>query len=150
MAQIADIVAFDGESTPVSHTFYADHVEYAGGDLTARYEEKVAGVPAYAQGTVSLTRRKVKSGMVRSALRVNIHSLEQASGSNLAGYTAPPKVANTDSYELVQWWAPRSVYQGRQNVRTIARNILNNATTTQTPSTAGFTYDAQVRDIWPN
>jgi len=150
MAQIADIIAFDGESTPVQHTFYADHVEYVNGDLTAYYEEKVANVPAYAQGTALLTRRKVKSGMVRSALRVNIHALEQAAGQNLAGYTAPPKVANTDSYEMVQWWAPRSISQGRQNVRTLAKNIINGQTTTQTPTTSGFFYDAQVRDIWPN
>lgn len=150
MAALADIVAFDGESTPVSHTFYADHVEYTGSDLVALWSEKVVGVPEYAQGTATLTRKKVASGMTRVAFRVNLPVMESVSGANLAGYTAAPKVAYVDSCEDVQWIHPRSLQQGRNNVRSLLLNVRRNVSTTYGAITAGLLYDAQVRMVFPN
>lgn len=150
MAQIADITVYDGEATPVAHTFYADHVEYSGSDLTALYAEKVPGVPEYAQGTILLSRKKVGSGMIRAACRVNLPVMESVAGQNLSGYTAAPKVAYVDSNEDVQWSHPRSLAQGRQNAKQIMRNLLANLSTTQPATTAGFIHDAFVRNVWPN
>jgi hypothetical protein len=150
MAAIADIVAYDGESTPVLHTFYADHVEYTGNDLIALWSEKVVGVPEYAQGTIRLSKKKVASGMVRVGLRVDLPVMESVSGQNLSGYTAAPKVAYVDSSEQVQWVHARSLAQGRNNTRWILRNVTCNATASNTPITSGFVYDAIVRLVFPS
>lgn len=150
MAQQANIVAFDGESTPVSHTFVADHVEYTGADLQAFWQEKTAGVPEYAQGTMILSRRKVNSGLTRIGLRVNLPVMESVSGANLSGYTAAPKVAYTDAAEYVQWVHPRSLAAGRRNVKAIVTNLLRDYALTAVPATSGVLYDACVQIIFPN
>ena len=150
MAALADITAYDGESTPVAHVFYADHVEYDGNNLQALWAEKVAGVPEYAQGTMALSKKKVASGMTRVGIRVNLPVMESVSGANLSGYTAAPKVAYVDSSEQVQWIHSRSLAQGRQNSRNILRNVVGNNATTATPITTGMVYDAFVRLVFPN
>lgn len=150
MAAIADITAYDGESTPVAHVFYADHVEYDGNNLQALWGEKVAGVPEYAQGTMTLSKKKVASGMTRVGLRVNLPVLESVSGANLSGYTAAPKVAYVDSSEQVQWVHSRSLAQGRQNSRQLLRNVAGNNSSTATPVSTGMAYDAFVRLVFPN
>lgn len=150
MAAIADVTVYDGEASPLPHVFYADHVEYTGNDLVALWVEKVAGVPEYAQGTLTLSRKKVSSGMLRIACRVNLPVMESVSGQNLSGYTAAPKVAYTDSNEDVQWVHPRSLQQGRQNTRTIVRNLLTGTNASQTPISAGLLYDAMCRLVFPN
>lgn len=150
MAQQANIVAFDGESTPVSHTFVADHVEYTGADLQAFWQEKTAGVPEYAQGSLILSRRKVNSGLTRIGLRVNLPVMESVSGANLSGYTAAPKVAYTDAAEYVQWVHPRSLSAGRKNVKAIVTNILRDNASTAAAISTGPLYDACVQIIFPN
>lgn len=150
MAALADLAVYDGESTPVLHTFVADHVEYTGSDLIATWQEKVVGVPEYAQGTIVLTRRKASSGMVRVGMKVNLPVMESVSGQNLSGYTAAPKVAYVDSYEGVQWVHSRSLAIGRQNAKSIFRYLISNAVATTPAITAGVLYDAQVRLVFPN
>lgn len=150
MAAQADLTAYDGEASPVAHVFVADHVEYTGTDLQAFWQEKTVGVPEYAQGSVILTRRKVNSGLTRIGLMVKLPVMESVSGSNPSGYTAAPKVAYVDSYEGVQWVHPRSLAIGRQNVKSIFRNLLNSNVTTTAAVGAGFLYDAQVRLVFPN
>lgn len=150
MAALADIIAFDGETTPVSHTFVADHVEYNGNDLSAHWCEKIAGVPEYAQGSAVLTKKKVGSGMTRIGFRFNLPVMEGVNGANLAGYTAPAKVAYVDSHESVQWVHPRSIAQGRQNVKSLMRNAWYNSSVSSTAAVAsGLAYDAQVRLVFP-
>jgi len=150
MAAIADIIAYDGESTPVAHTFVADHVEYTGNDLLALWSEKTVGVPESAQGTMQLSKKKVASGMIRVGLRVNLPVMESVSGQNLSGYTAAPKVAYVDSSEQVQWVHTRSLAQGRQNSRQVLRNVTGNNSSTATPVSTGMAYDAFVRLVFPS
>lgn len=150
MAALADVVAYDGETTPVAHTFVADHVEYSGSDLVALYCEKTPGVPEYAQGTIALTKKKVNNGNIRVGCRVNIPVMESVNGANLSGYTAAPKVAYVDSYEGVQWIHPRSLAQGRLNVKSIFTNVLRGLSSSQTPVGSGLLHDAQVRLIFPS
>jgi len=150
MAAMADITAYDGESTPVAHVFVADHVEYSGSDLSAHWQEKTVGVPEYAQGTLLLSRKKVSSGITRVALRVTLPVMESVNGANLSGYTAAPKVAYVDTSEHVQWIHPRSLAQGRQNSRTILRNINTNNTTSSPATSGGMAYDAFVRLVFPS
>lgn len=150
MAALADIVAYDGASTPVAHTFVADHVEYTGNDLIASWQEKTVGVPEYAQGSILLTRRKAQSGMTRIGMKVNLPVMESVSGQNLSGYTAAPKVAYVDSYEGVQWVHSRSLAQGRQNAKSIFINLMRNSGVTSPPVETGVLYDAQVRLVFPS
>lgn len=151
MAALADFTVYDGETTPVAHAMFADHVEYTGNDLTATWREVVAGVPEYAQGTAILTKKKVGSGMQRVGFRVNLPVMESVSGNNLSGYTAAPKVAYVDSHESVQWVHPRSLAQGRQNVRSMVRNYWYNGVSTSVAAlTTGLSYDSQVRLVFPS
>lgn len=150
MAALADLTSYDGESTPVNHTFVADHVEYTGSDLVALWSEKVVGVPEYAQGTCVLTRKKVNSGLVRVGFQVNLPVMESVSGQNLSGYTAAPKVAYVDRTEVVQWVHPRSLQQGRQNTKTIVRNVLNANVSSSGATSSGLLYDAMVRLVFPS
>lgn len=151
MGALTDFTVYDGEAVPVAHVFYADHVEYTGQDLLALWREVVPGVPEYAQGTAQLSRKKVGSGVLRISFRVNLPVMEAVNGQNLSGYTAAPKVAYVDSNESVQWVHPRSLAQGRQNAKSIVRNIWYNASPASTGAvTTGMAYDAQVRLVFPN
>lgn len=150
MGQQADFTVYDGEATPVAHVFVADRVEFNKGDLIAYWQEKTAGIPEYAQANAQLTRRKVQSGLTRVGFRINVPIMEAIAGQNSLGYTAAPKVAYTESNEDVQWIHPRSMAQGRQNVKTMVRNVLSNVATTTAAVSAGLLYDAMVRIIFPS
>jgi len=137
MSAIANLVAFDGQSTPVSHTFVAASVARLGSDVIASYKEATAGVPEEAQGKVTIKLSKLGSGVNRTSVRVELPVMESISGVNSAGYTAAPKVAYVDTVEVVGYYHPRSVIAGRRGVRQLAVNIMNNVTTTVAAATSG-------------
>lgn len=137
MSAIANIVAFDGAATPLSHTFVAESVSRAGSDTIATYKEATAGVPDYAQGRVSIKRTKLGSGVNRVAVRVELPVMESVSGVNSAGYTAAPKVAYTDTAEVVGYFHDRSLIAGRRSVRQLAINISGNISTSVAAATSG-------------
>lgn len=150
MPNLADVTAFNGETTPVATVFVADHVEYANGTIKALWGAKLPGVPEYAQQRMTLTSRTTSGGIRRVGLRIDIPYMETPNGATTQGYTAPAKVAYTESNEDVQWIHPRSLYQGRLNVRSLMRNMRNNLATTQTPVTTGFMHDAMVNLVFPS
>lgn len=137
MSAIANIVAFDGQSTPVSHTFVAESVARNGTEVIATYKEATAGVPDYAQGRVTIKKAKLPSGVWRASVRVELPVMESISGQNSAGYTAPPKVAYTDTVETVGYYHERSTIAGRRGSRQLAVNIMGNISTTVAAATAG-------------
>jgi len=137
MSAIANLVAFDGQATPVSHTFVAASVARLGSDVIASYKEATAGVPEEAQGKVTIKLSKLGSGVNRTSVRVELPVMESISGVNSAGYTAAPKVAYVDTVEVVGYYHPRSVIAGRRGVRQLAVNIMNNVTTTVAAATSG-------------
>lgn len=137
MSAIANIVAFDGQTTPVSHTFVAESVARSGTDVIATYKEAVAGVPDYAQGRITVKRQKLPSGINRVSTRVELPVMESISGQNAAGYTAPPKVAYTDTVEVVGYYHERSTIAGRRSARQLALNVGSNVVTSVAPATAG-------------
>ena len=60
---IADIVVFDGASTPVSHTLKAVSVERVNGKsgkIEAVWREQLASLPTYAQVTARLTLTRTR------------------------------------------------------------------------------------------
>lgn len=137
MTAIANIVAFDGQATPVSHTFVAASVARKDNDIIASYKEATASVPDEAQGRVTIKHSKLGSGVNRTSVRVEIPVMESISGVNSAGYTAAPKVAYTDTVEVTGFFHPRSVIANRRSARQLACNILQNVSTSVAAATTG-------------
>lgn len=137
MSQIADITAFDGATTPVSHTLKAISVTREKGKITADWREALAGVPVYAQPRCTATIQKLASGVYKTEVRVVIPVMEAVSGQNAAGYTAAPKVAYENTFVTTGFFHERSSTADRRTVRQLALNILNNLSTSQTVATVG-------------
>lgn len=137
MATFANIVAFDGASTPVSHTLKPASLINDKGEWTAIWREDLAGVPVYAQVNMSAKMKQLPSGTVRVQVRVSVPTMEAVSGQNAAGYTAAPAVAFTDDEEYIVYAHPRSTTTGRRLCRQLTANIINGVTTSVAPTTAG-------------
>jgi hypothetical protein len=138
MSAQANITVFDGAASPVSHTLVGEGIErLEDGTLVARWKESLAGVPDYAQIRATMTKRKLKSGVFRVTTRVEVPVMESISGQNSAGYTAPPKVAYTDTSEAVGFYHERSIVTSRRLSRQLMVNLMGNISTTVTPQTAG-------------
>lgn len=143
MSAITTFAAFDGATTPVSHTFYPEGVtDEPNGDLIANWKEIVAATPEYASNRVVVSKRKLKSGVVRLSVRVQIPVMESIAGQNASGYTAAPKVAYVDAGEMVFYAHPRSTLTGRRLVRQLLVNIAGGITTTVSPVTSGQIVEA--------
>lgn len=137
MSQQADITVFDGASPPVVHTLKTDGVTREGDVSTASWKESVATVPDYAQTRFMQMRQRLKSGVYKNTSRVEVFAMEAIAGQNASGYTAPPKVAYSDRFELINWAAPRSVENSRRLAMQILLNLATNTATSVTPVTAG-------------
>jgi hypothetical protein len=137
MAQAANIIAFDGASTPASHTFFPDSVARDKNVTTAAYKELVAAVPDVAQGRVSIKRTKLNNGVNRVSVRVELPVMEATNGANSAGYTAPPKVAHVPTVEVVGFFHERSTALERRTVRQLAINIMGNVATSVAAAQSG-------------
>lgn len=138
MSAIANIVAYDGQSTPVIHTFVAETVSRPDqSTVMATYKEATAAVPDYAQGRLTITRKKLGSGVSRCSVRCELPVMESIAGQNLAGYTAAPKVAYVDTVEVVGYYHERSIIAGRRSARQLAINVMGNIGTSVAAATTG-------------
>lgn len=138
MSAQANLVAFDGAPTPVLHTLVpANAIAAADGELVAFYREALASLPIYAQVSAKVTSRKLKSGIYRVALIVDVPVMESVSGQNAAGYTAAPKVAYSNSVHIVGFFHERSTIAERRLVRQLALNMGGNITTSVAAVTTG-------------
>lgn len=137
MSAIANIVAFDGQVTPVSHTFVAESIAREGNTSTASYKESAVGVPDYAQGRVTIKKTKLGSGVTRVSTRVELPVMEAVNAQNSAGYTAAPKVAFVDTVEVIGYYHERSTIIGRRSSRQLALNVAGNISTTVAPVITG-------------
>lgn len=139
MAAQANITAFDGASTPVSHTlvprenFRDDKAK----EQMAMWSEVIATVPDYAQIKVIQRKRKLPSGVTRTVTRVEVPIMEAVNAQNAQGYTAAPKVAYTEAFEIVGYSHERSTIAGRRLARQLALNIAGGVSTTVTPVATG-------------
>lgn len=138
MSAPANIIAFDGAATPVSHTLNPifNGVD-ADGLASALWRESSAAVPLAAQVTMKLTERKLKSGVTESTCLVSVPVMEVVTGSNAAGYSAAPAIAYTDTVVIKTYFSPRSTIAGRRLARQLALNIAGNISTSVTPVTTG-------------
>lgn len=137
MSAIANITVYDGAATPVAHTLKAIAVTRENGKVVADYREELASVPVYAQITARLTLELMKSGVYRVSSRAEVPVMETVSGQNAAGYTAAPKVAYTNTVDVVGFFHERSDAAGRRLARQLATNLLGNITTSVAPVTSG-------------
>ena len=138
MGQQANITVFDGAGTPATHTLVGEDIKrLADGSVQAIWKESLAGVPDYAQIRAIQTKRKLPTGVFRVSTRVEVPVMESVSGQNSSGYTAAPKVAYTDTTELVGYYHERSTLAGRRLSRQLCLNLGGNISTTVTPQTAG-------------
>lgn len=145
MGQQATITVFDGASTPVSHTLQGDGVERVDSVSTATWVEQLPNVPYGAQVRFSQIKRKLKSGVHLNVSRVEVPVMEAVSGVNSSGYTAPPKVAYVDRFELVSYASERSVETTKRIAMQLLVNWQGNVTTTATPISTGVVADAHQR-----
>lgn len=144
MANIANIVVFDGAATPVQHTLVPVDVskDPKTGAIVAVWREQIASLPTYAQVTATARLSKSRrSGVWNVDFRVEVPVMESVSGSNSAGYTAAPKVAYIDTTGIYGHYHERGSIAGRRLSRQIAVNIGNNVTTSVAAATAGVLPD---------
>lgn len=137
MSQIANLVAFDGAATPVSHTFLPVSVVREKDEVIADWREAVASVPVYAQPRVTMRLKRMGSGVYRVSSRVSVPVMETVGSQNAAGYTAAPKVAYENTVETVGYFHERSDITGRRLVRQLATNISGGVTTSVAPVVTG-------------
>lgn len=138
MAAMANIVVFDGASTPVSHTLVpiSSQVEKDGSSV-ALYREAIVSLPDEAQVSAILKKKTLPSGVVVKELRVSIPVMESIAGQNASGYTAAPKVAFVDTVVTTTYSSPRSTLASRRTCRMLAVNMSNNISTSVAAATAG-------------
>lgn len=139
MSQQANITVFDGAATPVSHTLVGESIErQPDGTILARWKESLSGVPDYAQIRLTLTKRKLPSGVFRVSSRAEVPVMEAINAQNSSGYTAAPKVAYVDTVETVGYFHERGVVTGRRLARQLATNLMGNIATSVAPVATGF------------
>jgi len=137
MTAIANIVAYDGASSPVSHTFLPISVTRQAGKVIAEWRESSTGVPVYAQPRVTMSLERLKSGVYKAEQRVVVPVMESIGDQNSAGYTAAPKVAYENTVVTTGFFHERSDVTGRRLVRQLAVNIDGGIATSVTPVTTG-------------
>jgi len=137
MSAQANIVAFDGAATPVSHTLVPVRNSEVNGVTQAEWRENITTIPVKANVRVSTTMQTLKNGIIRVMTRCEVPVMEAVSGQNAAGYTAAPKVAYVNTVDVVGYFSERSTAAERKLARQLAVNIAGNISTTVTPSTAG-------------
>lgn len=130
MSAQASLIAFDGASTPVSHTLVAlgTSVE-SDGTKVAEWGERLATVPENAQVTCVSRRRKLKSGKIQESFTVTVPVMESISGQNQAGYTAAPIVAYPETFVITHYKDPRSTVITARIARQLALNIAGGVIT---------------------
>jgi hypothetical protein len=138
VAQQANITAFDGASTPATHTLFGEDVgRLPDGTVTAKWKESLTTVPDYAQIRFIQTKRKLKSGVFRVTNRTEVPVMEAINAQNSSGYTAPPKVAYVDTMESVGYFHERSTTASRRLCRQLHLNICGSVATSVAPVTTG-------------
>jgi hypothetical protein len=138
MSAQANIVAFDGAATPVTHTFTPIGVSNDPKlGILAEWREIIASVPTYAQLRVSTVLKKLNSGVYSVRVTVVVPVMESVSGQNAAGYTAAPKVAYENTVSLIAYFHERATTAERRLARMLLVNLANNISTSVAAATAG-------------
>lgn len=138
MSAIANITVYDGAATPVSHTLVAESISREKGETIAHWREQLASVPKNAQVNVTAKLSRLKSGVYKTDLRVEVPVMETVTNQNAAGYSAAPKIAYVNTMHCVGFFHERSDVAGRRLVRQLMTNLLNNVSTSVAAATTGM------------
>lgn len=139
MANISNIVVFDGAATPVSHTLVPVSVSRLGDNkIKADWRETGLAVPTIAQPRLHVTLERLASGVYRVERKLVVPVMESISGQNAAGYTAAPKVAHELTDTRVGYFHERSDVAQRRLIRQMGVNLDGNIATSVVPVTSGF------------
>lgn len=137
MSALANLTVYDGAATPVLHTLVPIRAWQEKGAQCAEWREMIASLPTEAQVSAVTRQVTLKSGVKRKELNVFVPVMESITNQNAAGYTAAPKVAYVDRYDIVNYSHPRSTITGRRTARMLAVNAANNVTTSVAAATTG-------------
>lgn len=139
MSAQANIVAFDGAATPVSHTFVpiGTSSDPKDNSSSAFWREGIVALPIYAQGTITHKVVQLKSGVWRVSNTVSLPVMEMANGQNAAGYTAAPKVAYVNTVVVTGYFHERASIAERRLVRQLAVNVSGGVITSVVPIQTG-------------
>lgn len=139
MSAQANIVAFDGAATPVSHTLEPMNsiADATTGELVATWAERLPTLPDYAQVRFKATWKKSKEGVNRVFIQVEVPVMEAIAGQNASGYTAAPKVAYINKVQHVGYFSERSTVAERRMARQLLVNIAGSVATSVAPVSTG-------------
>lgn len=150
MSAMANLVAFDGATVPVSHTFTPISQKTEKGVTEAYWRELNAALPIIAQNRVTVSTQTLKSGVIKTELRVVVPVMEAVAGANAAGYTAAPKVAFEDTVIVTSFNSARSSTAHKRLARVLAGNILEGQTLSEVVTLVGPGPEAFDSGIVPN
>lgn len=138
MSAQANITAFDGAATPVTHTFVpASNSVQQDGSWMATWRDSNSGLPLDALTTITQKGVKQKNGMWRVETNVDVPIMESVSGQNALGYTAAPKVAYHVRCAFVTTAPGRASIAELRLARQTLVNIMGNISTSVAAATAG-------------
>lgn len=135
MASQANLTAFDGAGTPVSHTLLPIGVISTGKKIIASWREDKTGVPLIGQVTCTATYERLSTGIYKLDVRVAVPVLETAGTGGADGYVAQPKVAYTLTYGAYAMFHERSSTAERRLARQLSVNIQGGVSTSVVPVT---------------
>lgn len=95
MADMANIVVYDDSTTPVQYTFVPHS-----SSPDPIWVEVSATKSGNAKAKQTMSRVVQKNGLTRRLHKLELPIMEQASGGDLTGNVAPPKVAHTVTLQL--------------------------------------------------
>lgn len=147
MSAISSITVYDGAATPVSHVLAPIYVRSEKGVVTALWREQLASLPTEAQVSLTAKSEVLKSGVVRTEMTVAVPVMETVTNQNAAGYTAAPKVAYVDRYQMINFQHPRSTITSRRLARMLLVNVANNISASVAAASTGVAselFDSQV------
>jgi len=140
MADMANVVVRDDATTPVDHVL----IPISNADKNLVWRGDVDGVPNEGQIRLTAQWERQKDGTHRLSTKLEVPSLEVASGSQ-NGYVAAPKVAYVTVGIFTLFAPARSTNADRANVVRMLCHALAGATSTAGMGTSPSTSSG---DVW--
>lgn len=119
-----DIVLYDGQTTPVAHTFKpVDRAQAGGGVL---FQDISSGVPD-SYPSIILRGRESESNVFRAYASVEVPIMETISGTNAQGYQALAKQAFVLRARTEYTLDGRAAASARKDLMAYDKNLRSNA-----------------------
>jgi hypothetical protein len=130
MPAIASLVANDGATTPVAHTFSPVGIN---ADMVAQYDDRSPGV-AVGYNSLTVSLRKPSNGSTsrnyKAVIKLVLPTLEITSPSTSTGISPQPTKAFDCLANVEFVFSERSSLQNRKDLLALVKNILAHATIT--------------------